>query len=407
MTNISFLPADILLPDGVDMEKWSVVACDQFSSEPIYWDRVEKMIGESPSTLKFIVPEARLEIIDPEQSAAAAGGEMEKYIKDGLFRTIEHAFIYVERTVSDGSVRRGLVGMIDLEAYDYMPGSRSVVRASEKTILSRLPARIEIRKRAPLEMPHIMALINDKERRVIETLAEETAELEPVYNFELMENGGRVKGWRVTGSVCAGVTDRLAALFEGCPVQIIIGDGNHSLAAAKDYWDKLKPSLGKQEQDGHPARYALVELGNVYDSAIVFEAIHRLVSGIDPAKLVNALASHLSGGAGYDYTLGWVSTGGTGRLTARAFSIGEMIDKLQTFLDAYVGKSGGIIDYIHGEQSLNELSKTEGHLGLLLPPMDKSDFFNTVIDSGVFPKKSFSIGSAQDKRYYLECRAIR
>jgi len=223
----------------------------------------------------------------------------------------------------------------------------------------------------------------------------------------LMEGGGAIKGWRVDGKACDAVQSRLSALFEGCRVQIIIGDGNHSLAAAKDYWDELKLSLDENGRASHPARYALVELCNVYDPAVRFEAIHRLATDIDPASFLKASEARLAGGSGRGYALGWVSAGGTGSLTVRASSIGGMIEKLQAFLDEYLRQSGGGIDYIHGEQSLTQLAKKDGCVGLLLPSMDKSEFFDTVTNGGVFPKKSFSIGNARDKRYYLECRAIR
>ena len=407
MTNTAFLPADILLPDGVDMTLWSVIACDQFSSELTYWDRVEKTVGTNPSALKLIVPEAQLDTTDTVDRAFKAGEEMQAYIKSGLFKTLSQSFIYLERTLSDGSMRRGLVGMIDLEAYDYRPGSTSVIRASEGTILSRLPARMEIRKRALLEMPHIMALIDDKDRQVIETLAKRTDKLEPVYDFKLMEGGGSIKGWRVSGDESSALSARLASLFLGSSVHIIIGDGNHSLAAAKDYWSTVKTTLDENAWDGHPARYALVELNNVYDPAIRFEAIHRFVSGIQPESLIDALQKLFNGGTGREYAFEWVSADGTGQITARAASIGSMIEKLQVFLDEYLTQNGGGIDYIHGDQSLKKLAEAERSVGLLLPPMDKTEFFTTVINGGVFPKKSFSIGEAQDKRYYLECRAIR
>ncbi len=406
MTANAFLPADILLPAGVDMTKWSVIACDQFSSEPAYWDRVEKAVGDNPSTLKLIVPEARLSSVDPVARADAAGAEMEHYIKSGLMRTLSRSFIYLERTLTDGSIRRGLVGMLDLEAYDYRPDSASVVRASEKTILSRLPARMEIRKRAPLELPHIMALIDDASQNVIKTLSARTNRLESVYDFDLLEGGGRVKGWRVEGRECDETTARLASLFSGSSVQIIIGDGNHSLAAAKDYWDALKKTLTGSERDNHPARYALMELCNVYDPAIRFEAIHRLVAGVDPNALILALETGLSGGSGRDYDVRWLSAGGSGTLTVHAESIGGMIKRLQTLLDEYLSQNGGDIDFIHGEDSLRELASADGRVGFLVPGMDKSEFFTTVVSGGVFPRKSFSIGEARDKRYYLECRAI-
>ena len=249
MTNNAFLPADILLPSGIDMTKWSVVACDQFTSERSYWDRVTETVGASPSTLKLIVPEAYLDETDPVASAVKIGETMDTYLQQGLFQSLDSSYVYVERTVSDGQIRRGLVGMIDLDAYDYTPGADSLVRASEKTIVTRLPARVETRRKAPLELPHIMALINDAELTVIEPLTEISDRLEAVYDFELMENGGRVRGWRVTGEDATALTARLSALTGTVGVQMVIGDGNHSLAAAKNLWDELKPSLTVAERD--------------------------------------------------------------------------------------------------------------------------------------------------------------
>jgi uncharacterized protein (DUF1015 family) len=410
MTKNAFYPADILLPAGVDMTKWSVVACDQFTSEPDYWDRVKKTVGGSPSTLHMIVPEAYLDETDTAQSADEIGAVMRQYLDSGLFTVLENSFIYVERTLSGGGVRRGLVGVIDLEAYDFTAGSASVVRASEKTIVSRLPARIQVRRRAALELPHIMALLDDKDGRVIEPLATVCAGERPVYNFQLMEGGGSIRGWRVHGEAAAGVQKALEDLFAGRDVHIIIGDGNHSLAAAKGYWDEIKTGLDEDDRRRHPARFALVELNNVYDPAIVFEAIHRHVTRCDPKALLAALEKHLTGGSnatgGRAYRLGWVSGGEEGVILVHAPCIGDFIEALQTFLDDYVRDNGCGIDYIHGDDSLRTLAAAGGSVGLLIPAMDKSELFETVMTRGQFPKKSFSIGHARDKRYYLECRRI-
>ena len=407
MTKNAFYPADILLPAGIDMTKWSVVACDQFSSERAYWERAAALVGESPSTLKLIVPEAYLEETDTVKSAEVIGDAMQGYLDGGLFRTLTDSYIYLERTISDGRVRRGLVGAIDLEAYDFTVGSASVVRASEKTIVSRLPARIDVRRRALLELPHIMALIDDRAGSVIEPLAQKTAGYEPVYDFELMEDGGAIRGWRIHGSDAAAVSEALGRLFEGRNVHIIIGDGNHSLAAAKGYWDEIKVSLDDKAREKHPARFALVELNNVYDTAISFEAIHRVVTGCDPKALMEALEKQLPKAEGRVYTLHWVTASGEGDLRVGASCIGDFIDALQTFLDDYVRDTGCGIDYIHGDDSLRALAQSDGAVGFLLPAMDKAELFETVITRGLFPKKSFSIGRARDKRYYLESRCIR
>ncbi|NLA87179.1 MAG: DUF1015 domain-containing protein [Clostridiales bacterium] len=293
MKKNTFLPADILLPHGVNMTKWSVIACDQFSSERDYWTRVGECVGSAPSTLELIVPEVYLGEVGTAQSGAEIAAVMRDYLQSGLFQMYADAYIYLERTISDGRVRRGLIGKLDLESYDYTPDTKAPVRASEKTIVSRLPARIDVRRRAPLELPHIMALIDDRDCRVIEPLSEKTAGLGKVYDFELMEGGGSVKGWRVTGGAADEVKEGFLCLCDKSDVQIIIGDGNHSLAAAKAYWDEIKGGVNEEERHTHPARFALVELNNVYDSAIDFEAIHRVVFNVDTQALIQALKKAL------------------------------------------------------------------------------------------------------------------
>jgi uncharacterized protein (DUF1015 family) len=407
VTEFAFNPADILIPQAVDMTKWSVIACDQFSSEREYWERVKVFVGNSPSTLEMIVPEAYLGEVQTGQSAQIIGRAMDGYLKQGIFKTLEASFIYVERTISDGRVRRGLIGMLDLEAYDYSPGSKAAVRASENTIVSRLPARIEVRRNAALELPHIMALIDDRLQTVIEPLAFKTDKLEKVYDFTLMEGGGHVKGWRVADGDAADIQSALERLFDKHEVHIIIGDGNHSLAAAKGYWDEIKQGLGAAERAAHPARYALVELNNVYDPAITFEAIHRVVFQTQPELLIAELEKSLPHGSEAGYELRWISASDGGTFKVRASCIGEMIGILQTALDELTARFGGSIDYIHGEGSVRKLSEGRDCIGFLLPAMDKSDFFATVSAGGMFPKKSFSIGHARDKRYYLECRRIK
>lgn len=406
MAQNAFFPADILIPVGTDMTKWSVIACDQFSSEPGYWARVDDTVGAAPSTLRLIVPEAYLDRVNTARSAEDIAARMLEYLNRGLFRKLENSFIYIERTISDGRVRRGLVGMLDLDAYDYAQGAKTLVRASERTIVERLPARIDIRRRAPLELPHIMALIDDRQCRVIEPLSEKKDSYEKVYDFTLMEGGGAIRGWRVTGALLRETADALGCLVQPGGVQIIIGDGNHSLAAAKTYWNELKKSLGPSERDAHPARFALVELNNVYDPAIDFEAIHRVIFNTDPEAFVEELKRALPEERG-GYVLRWATVSHRGTLTVGAGSIGHFIERLQAFLDDYVKRTGCAIDYIHGDDTALQLASWPNCVGLLLPTMDKSEFFGTVSAGTLFPKKSFSIGHARDKRYYLECRVIR
>ncbi len=399
-----FLPGDILLPEGVEYSKWSVIACDQFSAQRDYWDRVTERVGGSPSTLNMIVPEAYLEDTDMAEASKERNRVMEQYLDSGLFKTVKDSFIYVERTASDGIVRRGLVGLIDLDEYEYVKGNNALVRASENTVVSRLPPRIEVRRNAALELPHAMMLIDDPDETVIEPLSKATNELNVMYDFELMEGGGWLRGWQVTGDRAEQVMQALDKLAER-DIEIVIGDGNHSLAAAKECWNQIKETLTEEERANHPAKYALAELNNVYDPGIQFRAIHRMVMGVDTKKFLAAMKKELGAKKGCE--LEYYSTTGSGVITMPFPSLGGMIGTLQAFLESYTGKNGGEIDYIHDGAAVRELASQEGNFGIIMPAMDKSDLFKTVIRDGVFPKKSFSIGHARDKRYYLECRKIK
>ncbi|MCL2409125.1 MAG: DUF1015 domain-containing protein [Oscillospiraceae bacterium] len=394
-----FTPTNILLPEGIDMENWSVIACDQFSSEREYWDRVRERVKNSPSTFNMIIPEAYLDETDYAPIHAA----MAEYSDLGLFKEIKDSFIYVERTQADGRIRRGLVGAVDLEEYDFSGEGDAAILASEGTVLDRLPVRINVRRQALLELPHIMAFIDDKNLSVIEPLAKKN--LPVLYDFKLMEGGGSIKGMRVDGDSAAGVISALAALREKSGPLMVMGDGNHSLAAAKVYWDELKQNLTDAEREAHPARRALLEVNNVYDPAIDFEAIHRVMFGVAPEEFIRTFEKVTQ--RGDDYTLRWIYGGETHVTGVAAACIGDMLTAMQTFIDDYAKTSGCVVDYIHGEESVEDLAKADGTLGLILPAMDKSELFKTVAESGVFPKKSFSVGHARDKRYYLECRSIR
>lgn len=400
-----FLPGDILLPDGVDYAKWSVIACDQFSAQPDYWDRVTETVGDSPSTLKMIVPEAYLGAITMTEASVERNRVMDGYIADGIFKILENSFVYVERKTSEGLTRRGIVGLIDLDAYEYAKGNKAPIRASENTVITRLPPRIDVRKNASLELPHVMMLIDDPQETVIEPLSKLTGEMEKVYDFELMEKGGSIRGWQVTGGIAEQIMSAMDKLAER-EIQIVIGDGNHSLAAAKECWNQIKAGLTAEEQAAHPARYALAELNNVYDDGICFEAIHRVVLGADCEKLLDAFKTEL-GTADKGCELTYCAKDMSGTVNVSFPSLGGMIGALQEFLDKYTSENGGEIDYIHDESAIRGLASEPDNFGIILPAMDKSELFNTVITEGVFPKKSFSIGHARDKRYYLECRRIK
>jgi uncharacterized protein (DUF1015 family) len=380
------------------MRVWSVIACDQFSSDGDYWDRVAAYVGGAPSTLRMILPEARLGERAHEDFAREISLAMQSYLEKGIFREYGNSLVYVERKLSNGRVRRGLVGAIDLESYDYSPDSRAPVRASEMTVPDRLPPRVAARASASLELPHVIALLDDAEMSVIEPLGRRKDSFEKLYSFDLMEGGGHIAGWRVPD----GETERVAGLVNGLRGEaiMIIGDGNHSLAAAKARWDEMKRNGAKDA----PARYALAELNNVYDPAVEFKAIHRAVFGVDARQFVRDMERAI-GGPGR-YRVGWRSSGESGEFAAAASCIGDAIEAVQSFIDDASGKTGCRVDYIHGGDALESLSAARDNVGIIMPAMDKSDFFGAVLSRGVFPRKSFSIGESRDKRYYLECRKI-
>ena len=405
MPKAAFQTADILLPRTEDMSDWSVIACDQFTSEPEYWDRVDARVAGKLSTYHMILPEAYLDRVSPLQMAESANAAMQRCLDANVFEELTNSYVYVERHVT-GGVRRGLVGALDLDAYDYSPHSASPVRASERTVADRLPPRMKIRENAPLELPHIMVLMDDPHKTVIEPLHLKTHSLRKLYDFDLMEGGGHITGYQVAGEDAKAVDAALEKLA-GNDVQIVIGDGNHSLAAAKELWERIKPNLTPAETENHPARYALVELNNVYDPAITFEPIHRVVFGVDTEKLLELMEQKLTlpDGREIEYVINGRKVG---KMRLRGRSFGGMIELLQSFIEEYAAMVGsGEVDYIHDEESLLKLTEAPDSIGFLLPAMDKSDLFRTVISDGVFPKKSFSIGHARDKRYYLECRKIK
>ena len=394
-----FRPADILLPrEGTDMTRWSCVACDQFTSEPEYWERAAETAGGAPSTLRLILPEAMLGKVDEAAAQRDIYAAMNDYVNQGLFREIPDSYIYVERSLPGGAVRRGLVGMLDLEAYDWAPGSATPVRATEGTVESRLPSRVAVRRGAPLELPHIMVFINDPS----DTLIASAAGGEELYDFELMLGGGHIRGERVAGEAAA----RVSAALEALPGEIkyAMGDGNHSLAAAKRCWEEIKPGLSEAERETHPARFALAEIVNIHDPAVTFHPIHRLVTGPAAAQLPAALGQALPGGA----------KNGAECVTRRAVfhsgagcGLGELVERADAVIAALLEKYGGEVDYVHGGAVCAALARERDGCALLLPALDKGELFGYIARHGAYPRKSFSIGEAEEKRYYLEARAIR
>ena len=392
-----FTPADILLPRVDDMTKWSCIACDQFTAEPEYWREAERIVGSEPSTLRLMLPEAWLGVRDSAAETRKIYAAMKDYVNRGIFRTVEQSFIYVERTLPSGAVRRGLVGKLDLECYDWAPGSATPVRATEGTVESRLPARVEVRRGATLEMPHIMVFIDDPENAVIPSAAGGEA----LYDFELMLGGGHIRGSRVTGEAAERLTAALEAP-EGS-VRFAMGDGNHSLAAAKRCWEQIKRNLPESELETHPARYALAEIVNIHDEAVTFEPIHRVLLETVPRGFIEEAAARLPRGKGQAVTL---LAGRREMEIETGMPLGALVALVDELLGDWRREHGGEPDYIHGDEEARALGGKPASVGVLLPRLEKAELFPYITEHGPYPKKSFSIGHARDKRYYLECRAI-
>jgi hypothetical protein len=453
---------EILLPKAsVDLTKWAVIACDQYTSEPEYWQKAADLVGDAPSTLNIIYPEVYLGEKNPEARIARIRESMNRYLTQVL-SAADEGFIYVERTVG-GLARKGLMACLDLEHYDFRKGSTSLIRASEGTIMDRIPPRVKIREGAPIESPHIMVLIDDPAQTVIGPLAANKAKLRKLYDFELMLGSGRLAGYRVKGRAFAaevdprvkpgapaavenadleaGVLSGLKALADpksfiekyglkpSAPVLLFaMGDGNHSLATAKTIWEKVKESgPDKSAIMKSPLRYALVELVNLHDEALIFEPIHRilfdLATGLSLVDKMNefypgkclwsaaasldemkAAVDHPKGSA---HKIGTISDAGFGILEIARPASNLPVGTLQNFLDAFM-KAGGAreIDYVHGTESVVQIGKKPGNIGLYLPAMRKDELFRTVILDGALPRKTFSMGEAREKRFYMEARRL-
>lgn len=397
-----FCKTEILLPKVDSMEKWAVIACDQFVSQPQYWTNAEAFVGDAPSALRMILPEAYL--TDNCQGRISHINEtMARYLQQQIFQAYPESFIYVERTLQNGSVRKGVVGAMDLAQYDFFTDSKTAVRATEETVLDRLPPRMDIRRDALLELPHVLLLADDTECTLIELLTARRDQLPLLYDFELMADGGRIRGFLVSGKDADDFTAQLESYgkritdrYGPHAVVYAVGDGNHSIAAAKACYAANPNEL---------SRYALVELENIHDEAQVFEPIHRIIKNTDADALLQAMTERIGCPGGTP--IHWYA-GGTAGTVDIAVPDGKLaVGIVQDFLDQYLAEHPGIIDYIHGDDTLQELSQAPDTLGLLLPPMDKSAFFPSIIRSGTLPRKTFSMGHATEKRYYLEARKIK
>ncbi len=434
-SDIGVQVADVLLPKkGIDFRKWATIACDQFTSQPEYWEQVAREVGEAPSTLNLILPEVYLGKSEELERIQNAQKTMRQYLDNGIFE-VHSGLIYVERTVN-GKTRRGLILALDLEKYDYSPGSQTLIRATEGTIVERIPPRMRIREGAVIELPHILVLIDDPQQTVIEPVGQRSDALIPLYDFDLMQGSGHLKGALVADleleKQIIQALERLASPEVFYPkygvgsekgvLLFAVGDGNHSLATAKACWEKLKPCVGMY----HPARYALVEIENLHDPGLVFEPIHRVLFGVKQPTLnalqrffgeeavtltecsnANAMENIVKEQVGKSQTFGIVTPEGYAAATIYKPTSNLVVGSLQTFLDDWL-KQGGAdkIDYVHGDDALYHLSKQEGNCGFYLPAMDKNELFRTVILDGVLPRKTFSMGEAVEKRFYMEARKI-
>lgn len=404
----------LLLPaPGIAPAEWAVIACDQHSAAPAYWEETARLVGDRPSTLHLVLPEAHLGTGDRAAAVAGIHARMETYLADGTLEEQPPGFMLVERAVDGSTPRRGLVVALDLAHYDYRAGSQSLIRCTEGTDAKRLPARIAVREGAALETPHILVLIDDPERTVIEPLCRERLPL--AYDFTLMQGGGRLRGWRVAeGALIDSVAEALGALRRGTPPLLYaMGDGNHSFAAARAVWEGLEAGGAAPT---HPARYALVELVNLHDPALRFAPIHRLLADVDPEAVFKALGTqgfvrHIggeAGGSGEGHVIPYIAGGERGAVVQSQPPFALPAASLQHALDAIAAEMPQMaLDYIHGGDVLLELAAKPGHVGFLLPAMDKHDLFATVARDGTTPRKTFSLGEAHEKRYYFECRRIR
>lgn len=417
---IPFKRANILLPKNIDMTKWSVVACDQYTSEMDYWNEVEKIVGASPSTLRITLPEIFLEDSDVNERINKINDTMKEYLDEDLFYELKDSMIYLERTQADGRVREGLMGMVDLEDYSYEKGSQTLIRATEKTVIERIPPRLKVRENALLELPHIMILIDDEKKKINEDLKNEVTDSDVVYDFDLMENGGHIKGYKLNNDSMTKVEEGLEALCDKEYFEkkynvkdkgillFAMGDGNHSLATAKANYENLKKTMTPDEYLNHPSRYALVELVNLHSEALEFEPIHRVIFDTDVNKLIEELYKYYDineEGNGQYFEL--VTKDIDKKLYISNPKSNIAVGSIQMFLDEYLKDNKGKLDYIHGDETTKNMGMEENNVAILFEAMPKEELFRTVILDGALPRKTFSMGHSYDKRYYLEARKIK
>lgn len=418
--NIPFKSANILLPKNVDMTKWSVVACDQYTSEPEYWKEVNDIVGDSPSTLRLTLPEIYLESDNVNERISEINNTMEEYVNNNLFVEYKDTMIYLQRTQNDGKIREGLIGVVDLEDYSFEKGSQTLIRATEKTVIERIPPRVKVRENALLELPHIMILIDDDKKDVIEPLSRLVSENDKVYDFDLMQKGGHVKGYKLNKDIIDNINEKLELLADqnnfnkkyGVSDKGVLlfamGDGNHSLATAKTCYENLKKTMSEEEYLNNPARYALVEIVNLHSEALEFEPIHRVIFNTDVNNLIEELNKYYDineEGKGEYFEL--VTKDFDKKLYISNPKSNIAVGSIQIFLDEYLKDHEGKLDYIHGDETTRSMGKEANNVAILFEAMPKEELFRTVILDGALPRKTFSMGHSYDKRFYLEARKIK
>ena len=450
-----FNPANILLPnDGIDMEKWSVIACDQFTSQADYWNAVEKYVADAPSTLNVVFPEIYLGTTTKQERIKYINNTMDTYLTDGtLKQAVTDGYVLVERTTESG-VRLGIVGLIDLDDYDFDPKKKTLIRATEGTVISRIPPRVKIREHAAIELPHVMLLVDDpvdgQNGELCQNESQESAvniaaikhgiieyvyairdTLRKLYDTELMQGGGHIRGYAIEGEAAKQVTEAFAAKQNsGGGFLFAVGDGNHSLATAKTCWENIKKSgkFTEEQLKTHPARYALVEICNLHSEALEFKPIHRLLTNVDVKDMLSFFEAEitkqgLESADGEEIVFEYVESGnddsakqanGNEAVSENNYGInitnrGDRlpVEILQGILDKYLEIHNNVsIDYIHGDEALHGLVQETKGCGIFLQSIDKSTLFPAINAGGVLPRKTFSIGEANEKRYYMECHKI-
>lgn len=401
-------PFDILLPDVAEPEKFAVVSCDQFTSQRDYWEKLAAEVGDAPSALKLIFPEVYLEDGDAKERIAAINATMQSYLDGGVFRTLKDSFVLVKRETAYGNTRLGIVAPVDLEEYSYVHPTEATIRATEGVVANRIPPRLAIRENAPIELPHVMLLIDDRDKSIIEPYYKKRGELEKLYDFDLNMNGGHLTGWRLDAHEVMAKLDVYAKKVRGLygvdtDFVFAVGDGNHSLATAQAHWKNVRKGLSAEERENHPARFALVEIENLHCDGIVFEPIHRFVFGVDDADFVLYMSTVLKG----ESRLKMFTTNMEYSIAVNANNT-EAIAEVQDAIDAYVSSHpGASVDYIHGLENLHSVADSSDGLAVQMPCIEKAELFGYVAEHGNLCRKAFSMGEAEEKRYYFEAKKIR